>query len=260
MSGSGGVRRGRQRRGGTRGGRADRGRLRGARSGGRRPLSTRCRAPAICPRRRAISPITVHRGDADEVAKAMAEAVHIVDVEVMNNRIIVTAGSSRVPASRATTPRAHDGPRADRAGPCTASAASLPSSSSSCRSSASASTHPTSGGGFRHEELPLSRMDPAAVRRAQAWAGRCAGWPIVPRNSSWARKVATSRRRRSSARADGRLLALDVKMVATSAPICRNGPAPRWSHARTAQGGVYDIPAIAVDIRGALSNTVPVDA
>ncbi len=30
--------------------------------------------------------------------------------------------------------------------------------------------------------------------------------------------------------------------------------------ASTAQGGVYDIPAIAVDVRGAFTNTVPVDA
>src|SRR6185503_6701666 len=32
----------------------------------------------------------VQRGDADAVAKAMAEAAHVVEVEVMNNRVIVT--------------------------------------------------------------------------------------------------------------------------------------------------------------------------
>jgi len=39
-----------------------------------------------------------------------------------------------------------------------------------------------------------------------------------------------------------------------------NGPGASVVAASTAQGGVYDIPAIAVDVRGAFTNTVPVDA
>ena len=47
----------------------------------------------------------------------------------------------------------------------------------------------------------------------------------------------------------------------TWAPISRrNGPGASAVAASTAQGGVYDIPAIAVDVRGAFTNTVPVDA
>ena len=50
-------------------------------------------------------------------------------------------------------------------------------------------------------------------------------------------------------------------MVANlGAYLSGNGPGASVIAASTAQGGVYDIPAIAVDIRGALSNTVPVDA
>ncbi len=47
-------------------------------------------APAIWPEAPGNLVYHVQRGDADAVAKAMAEAAHIVEVEVMNNRIIVT--------------------------------------------------------------------------------------------------------------------------------------------------------------------------
>src|SRR5262249_30253621 len=39
-----------------------------------------------------------------------------------------------------------------------------------------------------------------------------------------------------------------------------NGPGASVVAASTAQGGVYDIPAVHVDIRGAFTNAVPVDA
>jgi carbon-monoxide dehydrogenase large subunit len=61
--------------------------------------------------------------------------------------------------------------------------------------------------------------------------------------------------------AGGRFLALDVAMVANlGAYLSGNGPGASVVAASTAQGGVYDIPAIAVDVRGAFTNTVPVDA
>lgn len=50
-------------------------------------------------------------------------------------------------------------------------------------------------------------------------------------------------------------------MVANlGAYLSGNGPGASVVAASTAQGGVYDIPAIAVDVRGAVTNTVPVDA
>ena len=50
-------------------------------------------------------------------------------------------------------------------------------------------------------------------------------------------------------------------MVANlGAYLSGNGPGASAVAASTAQGGVYDIPAIAVDVRGAFTNTVPVDA
>ena len=50
-------------------------------------------------------------------------------------------------------------------------------------------------------------------------------------------------------------------MVANhGAYLSGNGPGAAAVAASTAHGGVYDIPAIAVDVRGAFTNTVPVDA
>src|SRR5262249_48283694 len=59
----------------------------------------------------------------------------------------------------------------------------------------------------------------------------------------------------------GKLLALDVAMVADmGAYLSGNGPGASVVAASTAQGGVYDIAAIHVDIKGAFTNAVPVDA
>jgi carbon-monoxide dehydrogenase large subunit len=61
--------------------------------------------------------------------------------------------------------------------------------------------------------------------------------------------------------AAGSILALDVAMVANmGAYLSGNGPGASVIAASTAQGGVYDVPAIHVDVRGAFTNTVPVDA
>ena len=46
-----------------------------------------------------------------------------------------------------------------------------------------------------------------------------------------------------------------------SAPICStNGPGSSTNSPATAMGGVYAIPAILMDVRGAFTNTVPIDA
>src|SRR4029077_14793160 len=61
--------------------------------------------------------------------------------------------------------------------------------------------------------------------------------------------------------ATGKILAMDVEMVANmGAYLSGNGPGASAVAGSTAHGGVYDIPAIAVDVRGVFTNTVPVDA
>ena len=61
--------------------------------------------------------------------------------------------------------------------------------------------------------------------------------------------------------AEGRFLALDVSTLANmGAYISSAGPGPSTNSSSTAQGGVYDIPAVFMDVRGLFTNTVPVDA
>ncbi|WP_375458948.1 xanthine dehydrogenase family protein molybdopterin-binding subunit [uncultured Enterovirga sp.] len=60
---------------------------------------------------------------------------------------------------------------------------------------------------------------------------------------------------------EGRFLALDVSTVADmGAYLSALGPAIPTNSASSAMAGVYDIPAVAMDVRGVFTNTVPVDA
>ncbi len=59
----------------------------------------------------------------------------------------------------------------------------------------------------------------------------------------------------------GRFLALDVATIANlGAYVAGFGPGTSTNAPATAMGGVYDIPAVFMDVRGALTNTVPIDA
>ena len=59
----------------------------------------------------------------------------------------------------------------------------------------------------------------------------------------------------------GRFLALEVSTVANlGAYLSSNGPGSPTNSPATAMGGVYAIPAIFMDVRGAFTNTVPIDA
>ncbi len=61
--------------------------------------------------------------------------------------------------------------------------------------------------------------------------------------------------------ADGRFLALDVATVANlGAYLSSNGPGSSTNSPATAMGGVYAIPAVFMDVRGAFTNTAPIDA
>ena len=99
------------------------------------------------------------------------------------------------------------------------------------------------------------------------WAARKLGRPVRWEADRAEEFVASAQGRDIAAKAklaldaSGRILALDVAMVANmGAYLSGNGPGASVVAASTAQGGVYDVPAIHVDVRGAFTNTVPVDA
>ena len=217
-------------------------------------------APAIWPEAPGNLAYHVQRGDADAVAEAMKGAAHIVELEVMNNRVIVTpieprAGIARYDAATDTldlelTGQGVHGIRRQLA------EFIFKVAPERVRVHA-----PDVGGGFGMKNFlyPEWIMLLFAARRL----GRPVRW-LADRAEEFVmgaqgRDIAATAK--LALAADGRLLALDVKMVANlGAYLSGNGPGASVIAASTAQGGVYNIPAIAVDIRGALTNTVPVDA
>ena len=200
------------------------------------------------------------KGDRDAVARAMKEAAHVVAVEVMNNRVVVVpieprAGIARYDAATDTidlelTGQGLHGIRRQLA----EFVFKVPLDRIQLHA-------PDVGGGFGMKNF----LYPEWV--LLLWAARRLGRPvrwIADRaeefvSGAQGRDIAASAK--IALDATGRLLALDVAMVANlGAYLSGNGPGASAIAASTAHGGVYDIPLIAVDVRGAFTNTVPVDA
>ena len=194
-------------------------------------------------------------------AQAMKRAAHIVEIEVMNNRVVVApieprAGIARYDAATDTidlelTGQGLHGIRRQLA----EFVFKLPPERIRLHA-------PDVGGGFGTKNF----LYPEWI--LLLWAARKLGRPVrwvADRAEEFVVERAGPRHRRHGAArrstTDGRFLALDVAMVANlGAYLSGNGPGAAAVAASTAQGGVYDIPAIAVDVRGAFTNTVPVDA
>ncbi|MCA0246666.1 MAG: xanthine dehydrogenase family protein molybdopterin-binding subunit [Proteobacteria bacterium] len=202
----------------------------------------------------------VQRGDHDAVQRALEGAAHIVEVEVMNNRVVVVpleprAGIARYDAASDVmdlelTGQGVHGIRRQLA----EFVFKVPLDRIHLHA-------PDVGGGFGMKNF----LYPEWV--LLLWAARRLGRPVRWVADRAEEFVMGAQGRDIAARAKlaldaaGRFLALDVAMVANlGAYLSGNGPGASVVAASTAQGGVYDIPAIAVDIRGALTNTVPVDA
>ncbi len=200
------------------------------------------------------------KGDRDAVARAIEGAAHVVDIDVMNNRLIVSpieprAGIASYDAASGTmelilTGQGLHGIRRQ-----------LAEFVFKVSPERIHLTAPDVGGGFGMKNF----VYPEWV--LLLWAARKLGRPIkwVADRAEEFVMGAQGRDIAATARmaldASGRILALEVAMVANlGAYLSGNGPGASAVAASTAHGGVYDIPHICVDVRGALSNTVPVDA
>ncbi len=200
------------------------------------------------------------KGDRAAVDAAFASAAHVVERDLVNNRLIVAPLETRgaIGSHDAATESFHlivsgagvHGMRdvlADRI-------FHLPRS----RVRVSA---PDVGGGFGIKNA----VYPEHV--LLLWAARRLGLPVkwIADRAEDFTSAAQGRDNRTRARlaldADGRFLALDVQTVANlGAYVAGFGPGTSTSAPSTAMGGVYDIPAVFMDVRGALTNTVPIDA
>jgi aerobic carbon-monoxide dehydrogenase large subunit len=200
------------------------------------------------------------RGDKAATDAVFSAAAHIVEIALVNNRVVPTPIEPRAAIGRydaaadvlhllLTGQGVH--------GICSQLANSvfdLPTERIHL-------TAPDVGGGFGMKNF----LYPEWV--LVLWAARKLDRPVrwVAERAEEFVSAAQGRDNHTRARlaldAEGRFLALDVSTVANlGAYLSSNGPGSSTNSPATAMGGVYAIPAVFMDVCGAFTNTVPIDA
>lgn len=197
------------------------------------------------------------KGDPDAVSDAMARAAHIVDLELINNRLIIAPTETRAAIGRFENGTFH----------LFVTAASVHAIRDQLAGVLQVPTDrmlvsaPDVGGGFGIKNA----LYPEWVMLL--WAARQLGRPVkwVEDRAEDFVSTAQGRDNLTTARlaldANGRFLALDVATIANlGAYMSGGGPGSSTNAPANAMGGGYVIPAIAMDVQAAFTNTVPIDA
>lgn len=200
------------------------------------------------------------KGDAPAVAAAMSQAAHVVECDLFNNRVVAAPLETRAAIGfhdrktdqfllSVTGQAVHD-TRKVLAG------AVLRIPLERLRV-----VVPDVGGGFGMKNYVYPEY--ALVLWAARKLGRPVRW-VCERAEDF---VSSAHGRDFFSRArlaldgDGRFLALEVKAVANmGAYLSTSGPISSTNAAGSAIGGVYDIPCVFYEVRGAFTNTPPIDA
>ncbi len=199
------------------------------------------------------------RGNAAAVAAALAGAAHVAELTLVNNRVVAASLELRGAVGEWDAGReallltlSGQGVHALRRDLATMLGVAEARLDVVC---------PDVGGGFGvknavHPELALVLWAARALARPVRWEGG--------RSEDF---VSTVHGRdnlvhaRLGLDAEGRFLALGVDTTANlGAGVSTGGPGPSTTAPANAMGGGYDIPAVHMRTRGALTNTVPVDA
>ncbi len=200
------------------------------------------------------------RGDRAAVDAALAAAAHIVEIELVNNRLVpapieprAAIGSYDAAADRLDLLLTGQGVHSLRQQLAEAVFHLSPE-----RINVSA---PDVGGGFGVKNF----LYPEWI--LVLWAARRLGRPVKWRAERGEEFLSSAQGRDNRTRArlaldhDGRFLALEVGTVANlGAYLSTNGPGSSTNSPASAMGGVYDIPAVFMAVRGVFTNTVPIDA
>jgi carbon-monoxide dehydrogenase large subunit len=200
------------------------------------------------------------RGERPAVDAAFATAAHIVEIELVNNRLVVAPlepragiGTYDAAADRFDLLLTGQGVHSLRRQLAEA-VFNMPPDRIIVRA-------PDVGGGFGVKNF----LYPEWV--LVLWAARRLGRPVkwVGERGEEFSSCAQGRDNRTRARlaldGDGRFLALDVDTVANlGAYLSTNGPGSSTNSPASAMGGVYDIPAVFMAVRGVFTNTLPIDA
>jgi carbon-monoxide dehydrogenase large subunit len=198
------------------------------------------------------------KGDQSAVRSAIAAASHVVELELINNRIVISALETRGAIGR------HDADGFHLLFSGAGVHALQTQLAGSVFSVPPVRMHiacPDVGGGFGVKNA----LYPEWVMLL--WAARQLGRPIKWMCERAEDFITTAQGRDNVTRArlaldaDGRFLALDVSTVANlGAYLSSGGPGSSTNAPANAMGSGYVIPAIFMDVQGAFTNTVPIDA
>ncbi len=198
------------------------------------------------------------KGDQAAVQAALAAAAHVVELELINNRLVISALEMRGAIARFDADGFH----------LLFSGAGVHALQSMLADSVFHVPHqqmqvacPDVGGGFGVKNA----LYPEWVM--QLWAARALGRPVKWIGERGEDFITTAQGRDNVTRArlaldtDGRFLALDVSTIANlGAYLSSGGPGSSTNAPANAIGSGYDVPAIFMDVHGVFTNTVPIDA
>jgi aerobic carbon-monoxide dehydrogenase large subunit len=198
------------------------------------------------------------KGDAAAVQAAMASAAHVVELDLINNRLVISALETRGAIARHDADGFH----------LLFSGAGVHALQSQLADSVfrvpPAQMHvvcPDVGGGFGVKNA----LYPEWVMLL--WAAQALGRPVRWISERIEDFITTAQGRDNVTRArlaldaDGRFLALRAETVANlGAYLSSGGPGSSTNAPANAIGSGYDIPTIFMDVRGVFTNTVPIDA
>ena len=198
------------------------------------------------------------KGDEPAVHAAIAGAAHVVELELINNRIVISALEPRGAIARHDAEGFH---LLFSGAGVHALQAQLAESVFRVPPEQMHVACPDVGGGFGVKNA----LYPEWVM--VLWAAQRLGRPIKWISERAEDFITTAQGRDNLTRArlaldaDGRFLALDVSTVANlGAYLSSGGPGSSTNAPANAMGSGYVIPAIFMDVHGAFTNTVPIDA
>jgi len=198
------------------------------------------------------------RGDAAAVQAAFDAAAHVVEIEVINNRLVIAPIETRAAIGRWTEGRFD---LFVTAASVNAIRDQLADSVFRCPRERIRVSAPDVGGGFGIKNC----LYPEWVMLL--WCARLLGRPVKWVEDRGEDFVSTAQGRDNVSRGrlaldrNGSFLALEVSTIAgLGAYMSGGGPGSSTNAPAAAMGGGYVIPAISMDVRAAFTNTVPIDA
>lgn len=215
-------------------------------------------APQLWPEAPGNTSFVFRRGDAAAVQAAMSTAAHVIEAELINNRVVIAPLEARAAigdwrgddATLVLTGQAVHGVRQQIAG----KVLGIPNERLRL-------IVPDVGGGFGVKNFVYPEW--VLVLEAARRIGRPVRW--VSERIEDFHSSTQGRDNRATVRlamdAQFRFLALEARVLSNMGGyLSTNGPLAPTTAFASAMGGVYAIPAIDIEVRGVFTNTVPVDA